>query len=745
MNNFRYTPLFVALSFAAGNVAQSQTLAAATSSSTAESNLRFDEVIVTANRREESGQKVPVSMTVLSQEQLAADRILTAQDMQGRVPSLVINGGGTNRNSEAPAIRGMGRTIGGFPGVITYFAEAAPPTNNITGSQGGGIGLLFDVESLQVLKGPQGTLFGRNTTGGAIVIEPHKPTDRYEGYIQGESGNYDMRRVETVINTPVSDTLSLRFSGNYMKRDGFTEDAVTGKDYDDKDRMHLRLGALWRPTDAVTNYLVGYYFKSNENGTSVLASYSNPANAAGVAAVELQKQLGIRKVINSADPIDKTNTFMLIDKLDIELSDRVTLRNILSYSRYRSTYRYDFDGTGLVRNDHINSSDQENWSVWQYSEELQLQGRADEERLNWIVGGYIDKSAPYGDGSKQTAQTATSLATTISSIERESKAVYGQVSYDLGGIADALDRLTATLGARYTWDSTRTKTDRLPGGLDVKEDSSEPTWTAGLDYQISNDVMAYAKASQGYKQGGTNPFAVDSARATYDPEYVKSYEVGIKSMFDVGSVPVRANISYYHNKFTDMQRSGVDFNSTLGIFGAQTFNVGKATIEGVELELTVRPFELLELSGNYAYMDAHYDDYVLTDFTGTADLTSAPFQYAPMHQWSATARLTLPVPATWGEMYANATYVWQDDTWAGATTTPQADPDAWINSYHTLNMSMNWDRLFGSALDASLFVTNATDEEFRVSYLATRSQGFAGAAWSEPRMYGLSLRYNFGR
>jgi len=744
MKQYRYKPLLVALSLASSAVvAETDALIAVAPATAAAANQRFDEVLVTANRREESEQKVPVSMTVISQEQLANDRILTAQDMQGRVPSLVINGGGTNRNSEAPAIRGMGRTIGGFPGVITYFAEAAPPTNNITGSQGGGVGLLFDLESVQVLKGPQGTLFGRNTTGGAIVLEPNKPTDKFEGYLQGEVGNYDMRRTEAVVNVPVSDTFALRFAGNYMKRDGFTKDAITGKDYDDRDRMHLRIGALWKPTETISNYLVGYYFANNENGTSILASYSSATNAAGVAAVALQKQLGVRKVINSADPIDQTHTFALTDKFDIDLTDALTVRNILSYSRYRTAFRYDFDGTGLTRSDVVNTPDEENWSVWQYSEELQLQGLADNDRLRWISGVYFDRSAPYGD-SKQTQRTAAGFTTAISSVERDSQAVYGQVSYDLGGFTAALDGLTATAGARYTKDKTRTKTNRIPGGIDVEQESSEPTWTVGLDYQLTGDIMTYAKMSQGYKQGGTNPFAVDLARANYDPEYVKSYEVGVKSAFDLGAVPVRANLSYYHNKFEDMQRSGVDFNPALGIFGAQTFNVGKATIEGVELELTVRPFELLELSGNYAYMDAHYDDYVLTDFVGTADLTNAPFQYAPMHQWSATARLTLPIPEAAGNLYATATYAWQDDTWAGATTTPKADPDAWIAAYHTLNMSVNWDRLLGSPLDASLFVTNATNEEFRISYLATRSQGFAGAAWNEPRMFGLRVRYNFG-
>ncbi|MCK9562992.1 MAG: TonB-dependent receptor plug domain-containing protein, partial [Bacteroidales bacterium] len=183
--------------------------------------LALEEIIVTARRREESMQEVPISMTVFNQDQLDARNVFTASDIATYTPSLSSN----NRwGSDQPsfAIRGFTQELRTTASVGFYFADVVAPRGggSITAGDGGGPGSMFDLESVQVLKGPQGTLFGRNTTGGAILLMPKKPTDRLEGYVEGSLGNLDMKRMQGVVNIPIGDRVRFRLGLDTQERDG---------------------------------------------------------------------------------------------------------------------------------------------------------------------------------------------------------------------------------------------------------------------------------------------------------------------------------------------------------------------------------------------------------------------------------------------------------------------------------------------------------------------------------------------
>ncbi len=312
------------------SVAPSALMAQAQSAGTsapAPSQEGIADIIVTANRREEAIQSVPVAVTAISASSLREQNINSPTDLLGRVPSLNVASNGTQRDAESITIRGQGQTYLAPVGVVNYFAEVPLIQGSIIANQGGP-GTFFDAESLQVLRGPQGTLFGKNTTGGALLIGPARPTNRLEGWAQAQIGNYQDREFEGVLNVPlIDDVLMVRLGARKVDRDGYTKDVGTaglptslpfqgalgsaivvpgggvvlpgsgpntgfaglpgandltpdfrGRDYDDRHYWTARLGVLLRPMEGVENFLVGTYTKAHNNGTGQILSSIDPSH-----------------------------------------------------------------------------------------------------------------------------------------------------------------------------------------------------------------------------------------------------------------------------------------------------------------------------------------------------------------------------------------------------------------------------------------------------------------------------------
>ncbi len=726
----------------------------------------IEEIVVTARRREESSQTVPVALTAFNNEKLSELRIATAQDLQGKVPSLVVgNGGQTSRNVETVTIRGQGATFQSSPGVVSYFAEVPLPQSNFTGAQGGGAGMFYDLGSLQVLKGPQGTLFGRNTTGGAVLYEPKRPTDRLEGYVQAEVGNYNARGLEGAINLPViEDKLLMRVAGSYARREGFTRDINTGLDYDNRDRWSGRIGITFKPADGIENYLMAYYLESDTNGTSsipiayrpgsgIYRTYGNDA-ALFDRLIDEQKARGPRKVALSADGVDLTRTWGITDIFSAQLSDNLTLRNIFSYARLQNVFSDDSDGSILPYRDTIAPEGTWSTDLDNLTEELQLQGSALDKKLDFTIGGYYESSSPKGPQLRysRSAQQLPPSAPTISrdGENRKAYALYAQSSLDFGAFLPELDSLRLTAGYRYSWDRKDAFSD-FPSGLIMKEyklRSSAPNWTVGLDYRINPRFMTYAKISRGYKSGGANRTGVNPTRTTFRPEYVTSYETGVKADWKIGGMPIRTNLDYYYSDYTDIQRSGSDrFN---GLAGSATVNAGKARIQGFEAEITLQPMPGLELSSAYSYMDAKYQKFELPvidasgAIIGSTDLSDIPFQFAPKHILNLGARYATELGGQIGSIVASANYSYTSQQYTSPTAPPSQEPYAFIPSYGLLNLSLSWKNFLGSSMDATLYATNVTNRLYVVSARASYGSGYATAVYGEPRMYGLQLRYRFG-
>jgi iron complex outermembrane receptor protein len=748
-------------------------------------------VVVTARRTAENSQNVPVAISAFSGKDLERQQITNAQSLQGLVPSMVVSPGSQQRGIESPTIRGQGSTLGSAPGVIIYYDEVPVPSDYFSNAQGGP-GKFFDLKDLQILKGPQGTLFGKNTTGGALLLEPQEPKDYFFASLKADTSTYNGRGVEAILNQPlIDDTLSMRLGFKYTARDGYTRDVATGVDYDNENYWTARLGVLWKPTTRLSNYFLAYYTNSENHGTSDVIEGINseginnlvrsflkflpPTSQLGCRIFDLaaqssncgqdivaaQQARGIRQVQLSANPNQILTTGATIDKINFDITDGLTLRNIASWSFMKYHYRWDQDGSRLALNDIANPDDVNGLDQKNYTEELQLQGKARHDRLKFVAGGYYDYMGPSGSEQFNDKSFLVTLPPQSSLLSHRSYGPYAQATYDFGDLFDTLDGLKLTLGGRYTTDKVE-DWSKFFGEHSSQFKGNAVTYTAGLDYKIGHNLI-YAKVSRGYKSGGVEPTATTPSLYSFQPEYVLDYELGQKSDFFVHNMPVRINSDIYYSNYSNMQRPSGDLYAPPNSIpkpGEAIYNAGKAFIAGFEFDGTIQPMEGFDLNANYSYTYGKYRQYdlVVGGLTPQLDcsgqlipvgqimhLQCMPFTSVPRHQFSVTARYRLPVPASIGRVDTSATYAWIDRMYSAATTLPEVEPASWLPSYGVLNASVNWSNIGGSPLSLQFYGTNLTDRTYRISNSNVWTLlFFQSSIYGEPRILGMSLSYSWG-
>ena len=652
-----------------------------------------DEIIVTAQRRDERAQDVPIAITAFSPERLQQQNITQAQNLQATVPSLVVGTNGVPaREAQSFTIRGQGATFQASPGVVVYLNEVPLPAA-ISLPQQGGAGNFVDLENVQILNGPQGTLFGRNTTGGAVLLVPKKPTNSFEGYVQGKFGNYDNKELEGAINVPiVDDKVLLRVAGAYQDRDGYTHDVIWNTDRDNMHWYSGRIGLTLKPTENFENYTMAYGANSRNHGTGVVNTHLNVAGlaAAGLpdgsggflpfcvegpttgsaascdvyrAASAEAAARGPRQTAHGSNSFQNTKTWGITNTSTLNLNEELTLRNIVSYQRFKTTYSIDSDGTIFQLDDgdprnypapgvvtlpgdgtpvtYLNASPTRlpRDHIKVFTEELQLQGDLFDKLLTFTAGAfYYDQrpAGPQGAGATGycpaafTGNPAVCGAYDIRyAITNTSKALYAQATLDLGLVSPALQNLKVTGGYRHTWDKVSGSANLYqsfgPGAFfcfidntlasdptgcqfETTLKTNEPTWNIGVDYRFSPALLVYGKVSRGYKAGGINANAVRITTRTFPPEFVTSYEAGFKSDVRLAGMPLRFNATYYYLNYKGIQRATGDFNSTTGAAGARIVTAD-ARVQGIEAEASLRPVPGVEIGGTFSYTDAKYKRY----------------------------------------------------------------------------------------------------------------------------------------
>jgi iron complex outermembrane receptor protein len=466
-------------------------------------------IIVSARRIEERLQDVPISVSVLSGGEIARMNIVNSDDLAKHVPGLTTNQRYTPESSTF-TIRGFTQELRTSSSVGTYFADVVAPRgggSGISGGDGAGPAYMFDLQNVQVLKGPQGTLFGRNTTGGAVLLVPKKPTDRFEGYLEGAYGNFDMFRVQGVVNVPLASWAKLRVGVDRMTRTGYMKNiAATGpRTYADVDYTAARASLLLDLTPDLENYTVGTYMYSDHSPVGYQVYSYNQNVGLGILAKPQVDRLNAV----GADPYQtelalpsayaKTKQWQIINSLTWRASDSLTIKNITSFSRFNQKLRVSIFGgnfvspyvfTGLppaqagglafaypsIPNTTVYTSggytaagDNQN-NQRNFTNELQFQGIAADGKLNWQAGLYYEISSPIGfstttgvaagtlcsitpyetaDDLRCRSANPANLSTinlSTTQVKFINMAAYGQATYAL------TPQLKLTAGMRYTYD-----------------------------------------------------------------------------------------------------------------------------------------------------------------------------------------------------------------------------------------------------------------------------------------------------
>ncbi len=727
----------------------------------------LEEIVVTARRRQEKIQNVPVAITAFSQRDLEEKRVQQVFDLTRNVPSLAQ----TLSQSDANAPYAEQLSLRGLEGVVTYFADVPSGRADYSSSTGLSHGLspgnFFDLDHVEVDKGPQGTLFGKNSIGGLISFQPKRPTNEFEGYGQVTLGNYSDREFEGAVNIPViSDKLMVRIAGQSQQRDGYTTDVLNGKDYDNRDYYAWRVGVTLRPSDDFENYFVYSGYWQHSNGSSTILIDANPANPAltrfPVARVlERQNALGPRQELGRTTPgIGKDYFYGFIDQATWDIGDDLTLKNIASANVTKTLATEDSDGTYLPL---INIGDPVNPHGWtdnsvQYTEELRLQGKALAGKLDWVVGGYLEYDHPLGDSLYET-DTLGSLAYYHFYNSARSQAAFAHGIYDL---SDWVDGLRFTAGYRYTWDFVSTVQrntvgvdgiNRGPGGVPANCGSTNadrncvnavsggfnsPGWNLSLDEQLTDSTLVYVRSGNAYRPGGFN-LTVAPAFQKYQPEKVTDVEIGVKTDWDLFGIQARTNADLFHTDYKSVQvRQTVTFVDATGATRAASAyqNGGGATVEGGEFEGTFT-YGGFELSPHLSYVYARYDVY-----PGYPDGSLPPFLYFPKIQYGVAGTYHLPLDESWGDVSVSFNYSRSGQIYDAILYSEAYNI---IPAHDQVDFRVDWNNVLGNPIDASFFITNATDNTFVVGAIPLYAQlGFDAVAYNEPRMFGFSVKYRFG-
>lgn len=542
-------------------LAQNASVASAAAADTAATNVGGD-IVVTAQRRAGTLERTPVAISVLSGDTLAKQAIVTESDLQAATPGLTIRAG-QNSNQLNYALRGQ--SLDAFsdtrPGVLPYFDEIQ------LDGVGGGSSAFYDLQSVQVLKGPQGTLFGRNSTGGAVLFTSVHPTDTLGGYISGRLGNYKSRQIEGALNVPLmGDKVMARVAGFYEKRDGFQQNLFQNNRAGNVDRYGLRGSLTINFTNQIKNELVVDYLHSGGNSLSGLINSLDPAGAVplialtnfgnqpqynflinaftggaagcnattnncaanyaaanprldpgGVASyLNTQNARGPYRIETDGENKYKGRNLIISNITSFEVAPDTKLRNIFGYTTVEADSSGDIDGTAFGI-DSNGPGGGKNDKTKQVSEELQLGGKTFGGKLNYVFGGFYSHETNVDLTTSLLLQFPPLTSTTRyhKLTTRDMVAGYGQGTYDLSE-ATGVHGLSVTLGARYT--NEKIKFDVMPDDTAFQAPPAQQatfdfhqhksfgnvSWTLGMEDQINPNLLLYVASRRSYKNGGYN-------------------------------------------------------------------------------------------------------------------------------------------------------------------------------------------------------------------------------------------------
>jgi iron complex outermembrane receptor protein len=731
----------------------------------AEATTTLGAVTVTARRREESIQDVPVAVSAFGEEQLKDLQASDISGLQGAVPNMNIVQGRGSSNSVNVFIRGIGQpdALQTFdPGVGMYVDDVYYSRIN------GAMLSLFDVAQVEVLRGPQGTLYGKNSTGGAIKVTTKDPFDYSGGSVEATVGNFGRVEGRFYYGDRFSETMAGSIAAAWTSNDGHVRDPATGKHYNDDDTRSVRAKLAFRPSDTFdATFSLDY---THQDAALTLGHPTAPF---------LITDLATGPYLTPAPSTDynfETRTSFAPDKgqdmthkgaslnMAWTLNDAWLLKSISAWRKLDSESYIDIDASEYELGDVFVGFHQKQWS-----QELQLQ-YDNGSNVKAIFGAYyLNEKVPshqeaYADSLFTNGGVAVDFLRTIDDdLETTSSAVFANVDWEIA------PTWTLTAGVRHTrekkeysrttsifWDSTSLYAGFLPFPA-LNQDpqavinGAHKTWSAttpslSLKKAFSDNVTAYVSANKGFKSGGFNGRSntqAESDNPEFDPEFVWTYEMGLK--MQSANRRLSANIAAFHSEYEDFQARVSEVLESGGIpsFNFPVLNAAKMTINGIEFEGLAQLGERTTLSAQFGWMDASYDKFVdlRTSDSTRVDYNPHLHDHVPFSP-EFTGRIALQQGFSLGDngtlaIGGDASY--RSKTWLSVDNRENLSQGA----YTLLGIYGVWDSP-EYAWQVRAGVRNLTDETYKTEGQEFSSVGnIQTAYYGMPRNYYVSVRYNF--
>lgn len=727
----------------------------ATSAPAATSEGKVEKVVVTARRREETLQDVPVSVTAFSADQLAKQGIPDVTALATALPNTTLKASRATNSTLTAFIRGVGQAdpLAGFEsGVGIYIDDIylARPQAAVAD--------IYDVERIEVLRGPQGTLYGRNTIGGAVKYVTRKLRPGTDVRVRATVGDHGQKEGVLTASTSLTDTARIGGTVATFKRDGFGKNYATGRGNYDKDVTAARLSAEFTPTPDLFIRIAGDITQddsSPKNGhrlivgrTSGAPILSNVYDTRG----ELLTAMGNEQEV-TAHGLSAT--------VEYTINPEFTFKSITASRKDKSWAPIDFDALPVV--------DMEVPALYknkQFSQEFQVTYTG--PQIQGVAGVYYMDAQAYNKFDTILAGALATSTFTSGDIGTKAWAAYVDGSYNL------TPALQLSLGGRYTQDERdaeiyraiylgnkgtpemgnpgavlfRTDTD-LRGGVLARKDTKF-TPRIALNYKVNADHNVYASYSEGFKGGGFDPrlnlvgtkLSVAQAKKGYNPETIKTAELGLKSSFNGGRITTNAAV--FHSDYKDVQIPGSVAIDTNGdgkddSFAGVTTNAGKAKIKGVELEAIANLTPEFTISGMYSYIDAKYKEYIVA---GVNVASQRVFQNTPRNSGNLRASYdwVMPMMGYNGKLSLIGSYSFKGKTYQFETPS-LLDQD----SYKLWDASLVWTRSDGK-VRAGLHGKNLGDVHYKTAgYLfpTLGNEGTLTAFYGNPRTVSATVEYRF--
>lgn len=716
---------------------------------------QIEEVLVSARRRgEERLQDIPIAVSVLSDEALRKAGVTDLSEVASRTPSFTF--GQQIGNQQELVIRGIGtlRLTGSAaePSVGSFVDEV------YIGRRGTATPPLFDLERVEVVRGPQGTLYGKNVVGGAVNLITARPSHEASGRVAVSYGQFDtfggrdLWEGSGYLTGALTDTLAGRLAVYYSKHDGYSQNTLLDQALDDLDTHAVRGSLLFQPTAALDIHLVADFSHNEGNGQSRRAVDDSSRSEPGVVVASGLLSGNARASDSPWTQWEDHDTAGLTARVDFRLGSGHTL-TYLSAVRYgQFSGRYSLVGTQSPPSltDAANGQREKYTGITQ---DLRLSSpAADDRALRWVTGLYfLREDTDIIDNSIATTFLAALGPGSVGDIldgefiyDQEnitkSFAIYGELSWALA------ETLSLTVGGRYTYDEKdyRNRSECLDFGarpdfifcvaplgaefwnIRTSKHWSESTPKASLDWRASGDALLYVSVARGFKGGGWQgkPGTRAAALFPYDPEIAWTYEAGAKTNWANGRV--RANLAVFHTTFDDLQVEQLDDAGLSLIID----NAASARIDGVELEMLLQPLPQLQLWLSASYLDSEYRDFL--DSAGN-DLSGNRLARTPELQFAGGIDYIVRIAQSLA-LEMRVEYQWQDEMpWLVENTVFEA-------AYGLLDARLALQALEGQ-WEVALFGNNLTDELYRVDAIPFLGDVFS--RFGAPRSYGVQFTKTF--